>query len=361
MVRKRFFNLFERIRRSNKSITLMVFSILGLVGLIFILLNTDFGELFVFFQNTTIYLVVFFILIQVSLMVVLTSRWAVILKSQGHRNINLFRLNKYRVAGQSISFFTPTARIGGEGVKTRIMAKRESLKYGRALSSVVLDNAVDLTASGFFFFIGALIVIASISGEFATKIFLGFLVLLFVFALGLFNYRLFKGKPLIHSFAKRVGLFKIKRIRRLELDIKKFDRDLHEFYRRDKRYFFYAIGLSFLSWVLMFLEYYVAGRMFGLNFSLWMIFLIVTLVGIAYLLPVPMALGTLEAGQLSAFIILSLNTAAGIGLSLIIRAKDLLIALWGIGIISFYGFDVNKSLEKSGFGDDEVFFDESEE
>ena len=84
-----------------------------------------------------------------------------------------------------------------------------------------------------------------------------------------------------------------------------------------------------------------------------MIFLIVTLVGIAYLLPIPMALGTLEAGQISAFAILSLSTAAAVGMSFIIRAKDMLIAFWGVGILSFYGFDINKSLSKQGIGDEE--------
>lgn len=339
--------------KTNKSILLMIISIIGLIAMGGILLNTNFTEIITFFSNTTFLLVALFIAVQIALMVVLTTRWAVILRAQGHKNINLFRLNKYRVAGQSVSFFTPVAKIGGEGTKIRLMAKRESLPRVDALSSVVLDNAVDLTASGFFFFIGAIIVIMTIKAELATKIFLGGIMFALLLLLALFNYRLFKGKTLIYGFAQKIGLFKIKKIKRLKKSFKKFDDQLHDLYRKDKKYFFYTMVLSFISWILMFLEYYLAGRMLGINFSLWMIFLIVTLVGIAYLIPVPMALGTLEAGQVSAFVLVGLSAAAGVGMSFIIRAKDMLIALWGVGILSFYGFNINKSLSKPGIGDED--------
>lgn len=347
----------KRERRSSRSFFLMLTAIIGIVAMVIILASTDFREMADFFKNTTFLFVVLFVLIQISLMIVLTLRWATILVAQGHKNINLFRLNKYRLAGQAVSFFTPAAKLGGEGIKTRIMSRRESLPYSKALSSVVLDNSVDLTASGFFFFVGAVIVISVIKTSSSTKLFLGALVFLFLLSLGFFNYRLFKGKTLIHGLARKLGFFKFKKLRRIESDIKRFDKYLHDFYKKDKKYFFYSMTLSFFSWVLMFLEYYVAGRLLGLNFSVWMIFLIVTLVGVAYLIPVPMALGTLEAGQLSAFSILGISAAAGIGLSFIIRAKDLLIAFIGVGIMSFYGFDINQALEKQGFGDEENGFE----
>lgn len=345
------FNKVGSLNRTNKSILLIIFSLIGITGLVYILMNTNFTEVVDFFSNTTILLISLYIIIQILLMVVLTMRWAVILESQGHKRINLFRLNKYRVAGQAVSFFTPTAKMGGEGIKTKIMSKRESVPYGQALSSVVIDNAVDLTASGVFFFIGTIIVLLSITAGLATKIFLSAVVFLFIALLAIFNYRLFKGKPIMHGLAKKLGLFRMKMVRKVERDIKKFDNYLHDFYCKDKKHFYYAMALSFFSWILMFLEYYIAGRMLGFNFSLWMIFLIVTLVGIAYLIPIPMALGTLEAGQVSAFSILNISASAGIGLSFIVRAKDLLIAFWGVGIISFYGFDPLHSLEKTGFGD----------
>lgn len=346
------FNKIGSMNRTNKSIALIIFSLIGIGSLTYILMNTNLREVVAFFSNTTGALIVLYVLIQILLMITLTLRWAVILEAQGHKRINLFRLNKYRIAGQAVSFFTPTAKMGGDGIKTKIMSKRESVPYGQALSSVVIDNSIDLTASGFFFFIGTIVVLLSITAGFATKIFLCGIVFLFLTFLGIFNYRLFKGKPIIHGLAKRLGLFKIKFILKLEKDIKKFDNYLHEFYRKDKKHFYYAITLSLVSWIFMFFEYYVAGRMLGFNFSLWMIFLIVTLIGIAYLIPTPMALGTLEAGQLSAFSILNISASAGIGLSFLVRAKDLLIAFWGVGIISFYGFDPLHSLEKAGFGDE---------
>ncbi|MCC7574892.1 flippase-like domain-containing protein [Candidatus Woesearchaeota archaeon] len=345
-------NKLSQFNKTKRPLSIVIFALLGVVGLTIILLKSDFNEILGFLRNTTMILIIFYLLIQVLLMLVLTMRWAVILESQGHRRINLFRLNKYRVVGQAVSFLTPTAKMGGEGIKTRIMSKRESIPYSKALSSTFIDNSVDLTASGLFFLIGTIIILLSINVGFKTKMFLGCLIFLFLFFLGVFNYRLFKGKPMMHGLAKRFGLFKIKMIKDFEHEIKKFDEYLHEFYRKDKKHFYYAILLSLISWILMFFEYYVAGRMLGFNFSAWMIFLIVTLVGLAYLIPTPMALGTLEAGQISAFSILNISSAAGIGLSFIVRAKDMLIAFWGVGIMSFYGFNPNNALEKAGFGDE---------
>lgn len=346
------FSVTDFFRRRRKSLILIFSSLVGLLGLFFILVNTDFEALVVFFSNATLGLVFLFIFIQFCLFFVLTLRWAVILKAQGFCNINLFRLNKYRVAGNAVSFCTPTAKIGGDSVKTKLMSEREDIPYSRALSSVMVDNSVDFTTSGLFFFIGALIILFSINVDLVTRFFFGGLILLFVLFLGFFNYRLFRGKSGLFKLATRFGLFKFRFVRSLKKEIRKFDSYYLGFYKNSRKSFFYAVFLSLFSWVLMFFEYYVAGLLLGLNLSVWMIFLIVTLVGIAYLIPIPMALGTLEAGQISAFRLLGINPSAGVGLSFIIRAKDLLLAFWGIGILSFYGFNFTRALEKKGI--DEV-------
>jgi uncharacterized membrane protein YbhN (UPF0104 family) len=60
-------------------------------------------------------------------------------------------------------------------------------------------------------------------------------------------------------------------------------------------------------------------------------------VGLAYIIPVPAAIGVLEVGQLSAFSLLNLSSSLGIAASIVIRAKDSIITLIGLIIISFKG------------------------
>ena len=58
---------------------------------------------------------------------------------------------------------------------------------------------------------------------------------------------------------------------------------------------------------------------------------------VAFLLPVPAGLGALEAGQVLAMQALGINPAVGIGLSLLIRSRDIIfggLGLWWGGLQS---------------------------
>ncbi len=57
---------------------------------------------------------------------------------------------------------------------------------------------------------------------------------------------------------------------------------------------------------------------------------LLTAVRLAHLLPMPGAIGTLEASQVVALEMLGLNTAVGLSLSLLIRLRDVGLALIGV-------------------------------
>ena len=71
-------------------------------------------------------------------------------------------------------------------------------------------------------------------------------------------------------------------------------------------------------------------RVLGLNLTPVQTISVLTAARIAYLLPLPAGLGTLEASQVLALGALGLNPALGISLSLLIRARD--VALGGFGL-----------------------------
>jgi uncharacterized membrane protein YbhN (UPF0104 family) len=77
--------------------------------------------------------------------------------------------------------------------------------------------------------------------------------------------------------------------------------------------------------------------MFGIHATAGQIFLIVSFVGFAYMLPMPMALGTLEAGQASAFTIINASAAIGVATALVIRAKDIVYSIIGLSVMGYYG------------------------
>ena len=96
----------------------------------------------------------------------------------------------------------------------------------------------------------------------------------------------------------------------------------------------------------MFIEYKLATMLLGINVGVVEIFFIVTFVGVALLFPIPMAVGVLEAGQLSAFALINLPANAGIALAFLVRMKDIIWAIIGIILLATYGFHVVKVVEK---------------
>jgi hypothetical protein len=117
--------------------------------------------------------------------------------------------------------------------------------------------------------------------------------------------------------------------------IEEFEKPIIKFYNQQKKAFFVALGFSVLSLCLSIVEYKLLTLMLGFHVPLSIVFIIFSVVGIAFLIPVPMGLGSLEVLQASLFSILGLGSAAGVGLAMITRARDLLWVLVGV-ILSLY-------------------------
>jgi hypothetical protein len=114
-----------------------------------------------------------------------------------------------------------------------------------------------------------------------------------------------------------------------------FEEPIIKFYTEKKKAFFIALGLSITSLLLSLVEYKLLLLMLGINASLSVVFMVFSVVGFAFLVPVPMGLGSLEAFQVSLFSVLGIGSASGIGLAMITRARDLLWVLVGV-ILSLY-------------------------
>jgi uncharacterized membrane protein YbhN (UPF0104 family) len=91
-----------------------------------------------------------------------------------------------------------------------------------------------------------------------------------------------------------------------------------------------AIGISGLSWALMITEFYLMVSFLGVSLTLVQLIALLTAARVAYLLPLPGGWGTLEASQVWALSLMGFNPAAGLGLSLLIRLRDVALGLLGL-------------------------------
>ena len=334
----------------------VIFSVLGgIAALWYIFSIISINDVVDAFKGATFELILYYILIQLGLIIVMTVRWRIILRSQGMKDVGIFRLTKYLLVGQAISFITPAAKLGGEPVRAALLSSKEGIPFDKSLSSVVIDKTLEISTSFAFFIIGSIIILFSfvISPNF-TYIIVG-LSIIFLFFLILFNYRVMRGKHFFLAFFQLIKLSKIKSLRTFMKKVKEFELLIIKFYHEDRKYFFYTIMISLVGWILMFFEYSVAAKMVGHNLSILQIFLVFTFVGAAYLVPVPMALGALEAGQVSVFSIINISAAAGLALSLIIRVKDMLITAIGLILLVIFGLNFKDAVN------DAVYLDKHDE
>jgi uncharacterized protein (TIRG00374 family) len=91
-----------------------------------------------------------------------------------------------------------------------------------------------------------------------------------------------------------------------------------------------ALIVSIMSWLAMVAEYWLMLTFLGGPVTAVTIIILLTAARIAFLLPAPGGLGTLEASQLLAFAAVGLNPAIAVSLSLLIRGRDVL--LGGAGL-----------------------------
>jgi len=338
----------------NKKLILIISIILGIIAMVIMYRVINITEVIKTLKNTTISLILYYVLIQIIMMIILTWRWKVILKSQGVDHISTVQLNKYRLVGQGVSYMTPSGKLGGEPIRAGLLSSQENIDFNKSLSSVVIDRAIDITTAMLFFVFGMFIMLFVFvtSPIFADVV---IVVSLFILCLLLFfNYRMLKGKKVFHHVFLFFRLDRIKRMKKTEKMLNDVETLIIKFYHEDTKYFYQAAGISLLTWVLMFFEFKVVGLMVGENLTPVQSFLIFSFIGAAYIVPVPMALGALEAGQISAFSIMGINAAAGLALSFLVRLKDVIIALIGIVYLGIYGITLKETVKETKYLDKEL-------
>ena len=328
----------------GKKILISVSAVTGIIALYLIFKVIPFNEVLNTFKSANPLTLLGFLCVSFGLMAVLSWKWKVVLRSQ-NVIIPFKHLFAYRLIGYGVSYLTPSAKLGGEPVRAALLT-RHDMKFSEALSSVVIDKTIEVASSAIFFFIGVMIVFFrfALLGQIEVTMILFAIIFL---ALMVFMYqRMSSGKGFIASFCKLLRLHKVKKWALSEKKLEEFESRIIKFFQEDKKDFLLAFFACFMSWVFMFFEYKFAALILGYNLSFVAIFLIISFVGAAFIVPVPMAIGSLEASQVAVFTMLGLKSAAGVALAFIIRIRDLLWSITGLLLLSYYGLKISQTLKK---------------
>jgi glycosyltransferase 2 family protein len=331
---------------SWKNFFVGLFLIIGIIATYFIIKQYGLGNIVGFYKNFNGWLLLAYFFVIFIIYVILTWRWNVILQSRGHK-VPFKKLFIYRLMGQSINFFTPGPRVGGEPTQASLLG-RHNVEFTEGLSTIVIDKIIDTTTSGVLFIIGVILVSMHYSMPRSIGIYLASAGIIFLVIIILFYRQMLNDKHFfLHIFRfLRLDRTKNKTLKKVEKKIEEIELIMIQFYKHDKKTFMMTIFISLLSWVAMFGEYKLVTTLLGLNLGFVPLFFIITFVGVAILFPIPMAVGVLEAGQVSAFNIIGLAGTGGVALAFIVRMKDFIWGIVGLILLALFGFNVQKTIKR---------------
>ncbi len=301
---------------------------IGIITVILITYNVGFSEILSLLARASLLFIVCYLVTSLLIASMLTLKWKVILNAHGV-DVPYNRLFMYRLAGYSVSYLTPSAHVGGEPIRAYLL-QTEKVPINTAFSSVIIDKAIEIFTDIMFFFFGVLIILNSFTVEPTMKIIILGISLGLILLVGIFIGGILGKQSMFVSIFRFLRLNKIKSLKAAEQNLADIERQIEEFYRQRKDSFLIIFIIMIILWGLMFLEYRFALLMLAEVASPVQIFLILTGVGLAYSIPIPAAVGTLELGQLSAAKVLGLSATTAIGLAFIIRARDLIWTVLGI-------------------------------
>ncbi len=273
------------------------------------------------------------------ILVLISARWWLLLWAM-NGEVAFAQVFAYRLTGFGVSYFTPGPQFGGEPAQVLLLTRNNGVAPVAAVSSVYLDKLLELLVN-FLVLAGGLIL--TLAAGLRSDLFQDWLWLPaagLMLLPGAHLLALWRGWLPFSSLFDRLGFVRSPRpvLRRIGATIAEAEAQIAAFLRRKPRILFLAILLSILSWLGMILEYALMARFLGIEMSFVPVFFAFVLSRIAFLVPLPGGLGVLEVSQVFAMQTLGFGAAAGLALSLLIRARDVLIGLTGIllGGFSFF-------------------------
>ena len=300
--------------------------------------DVSISEIGMVFQQVSIKGILILIGLNAIIFLLFSGRWWLILSAQGYRR-SYFALTGYRLASFGVTYFTPGPQFGGEPLQVYLLKQRENLPTEVAAASVALDKLLELLANFSFLLMGVIVVFFSDVLSSSTRAELLILpASLLVFPLSYLVALWYDRRPISWISGNLSARFP--RSPRLKLSNQAIIATEHQVARFCKQNPFALLAAALLSifiWVLMVYEFSLMLQFLGVRLNLFQVLTALTAARIAFLLPLPAGLGSLEAGQVMAMGLIGVNPVLGLSLSLFIRIRDVILGglgLWMGGLLS---------------------------
>jgi len=309
--------------------TLAVYAVLG--GLLWWALRTvPFIEIWNALSQLKLWQIGILLGLNILVLLAMTARWWVILRAE-NPHIPFLQLVRYRLAVFGLSYFTPGPQVGGEPLQVIYLQRDHGVTFARATAAVIMDKLLEFLANFILLVIGlkAAVRVGLVIRSSTQAI--GSLVPLAVILLW----------PLIHLVLLYQGKYPVSAVVRAAMSLTKkqkwmrliivSERMAGAFTHRHPKALSAALGFSLLSWAGMAAEYFMMAGFLQAQLSVDQTLAALTAALLAFLMPLPGGLGALEASQVYVMTNFGHPAAIGIGISLLMRARDILNG--GLGLL----------------------------
>ncbi len=271
------------------------------------------------------------------IILLLAARWQVLTRAMGAVT-TLGSLIRVRQAGQLISFVTPGPQFGGEPLQVYWLWKRYGLPGHAAFLAVGLDRFYELWIN-FSILLLAIVALAATAAATDAALFDWRLPALILLVLVILLMAM-AGFLLRHPARVEAWIQRVSRpwqshprlgplARQWPEQWSKLHGSLQALISQRRAALGLALLLSLLGWAGMIVEFWLLLRFAGLEVNAGEFVLLFTVLRLAFLLPLPGGIGTVEAGLLLAFQALALPLSAAAGLIALMRLRDVLVLIAG--------------------------------
>lgn len=308
-----------------KTRTFLIYSLL-ITLLYFALRNAPLTDIWKTLSNLRFWQILILLGINSIIYLLITLRWWLIVRAE-KKSVSFFPLVATRIAVFGISYFTLGPQVGGEPLQVLYLERRYGMTYTRATSTVVMDKLLEFLANFILLSVGLTAIlqagILSVNESKSLLSLSGLIILLLWPPIHIIF--LYKGKYPVSAFLRKFSNNKAVRF------VAASERMAGAFCRRHLSSLVLAIFVSLLAALGMVGEFFLITSFLGIHLSFWQTIAAWTAGWLAFLVPVPGGLGALEASQVFALGAFGISAASAIGVTLLMRARDILIG--GLGVL----------------------------
>jgi len=325
----------------KKYLVIIVSFFVGISVFIYLFFRSGREALIIVSQVNLFYLSIFFFISLLTFFLA-TLRHRFILKAYNKKIPFLILLRQF-ISGFAISYLTPAAMFGGEPLRAYMLKKEANIDLRTGAASILIDKFIEMLCLILFGVIGVILLMAHPEISFYWRTALFFIFLAFSLVILLFYYRSILKKG---SFSSLLSIFRLNNFRKFKdafYFLEEVEDKAAHFFLKHRKEFVYSLLSNIFRIIMMIIQMKILLFALGFNISLSNIIISLTFFVMAEIVPVPAALGFLEAGQAVAFSLFAQKSSLGLAFSAFLRTNSFIFVALGLSFISHFGW---KMIEK---------------